>query len=103
MSGGHFFLLLNILFVVVEFVSHILMGLHAPKDAKTPKDEREHSIELHAFRPAYYVLLAGALLSIITLRLADSVLARAHVVLGVVCIAELVRYGTQLYHYRKST
>src|SRR4051812_35588012 len=62
-NSGHLFIFLVMAVVVVEIVSHLLLRIFAPKDAQTPKDERERLIEARAMRPAYYVAIVGGFLS----------------------------------------
>ena len=55
------------LFVILEIVVHVAIGIRSPRDARAPRDEREDLIDLKATRTAFYVLFAGALISIFTL------------------------------------
>jgi hypothetical protein len=86
--------------VVVEIVVHVLLAVRSPGDARAARDERERFIALKATRPAFYVLLVGAFLSIGTMHLGVSVFVMAHSVLFSIWIAELTRLGTQIYYYR---
>src|SRR5262245_7455501 len=47
-------------FVVAEVLLHIAIALKAPREARTPKDEREKLIDLKAARVGFYVLALGA-------------------------------------------
>jgi len=89
------FWLLIVGFVVVEIVAHILLAAFTPKEANAPLDEREKMIAMKATQPAFYVLLVGAFLSIGTIHL------RTDSILFIIWIAELVRYGLQLYYFRR--
>jgi hypothetical protein len=102
-GSGLFLLFLAIVtgFIVVEVVVHVVLAWRTPKEAKTPKDEREKLIEMKAMRPAFYMLLVGCFLTIGTLHLGTDAYHMAHSVLFVVWIAELVRYGMQLYYFRR--
>jgi hypothetical protein len=97
----HLFFQLVFWFVVLEIVMHILIAARTPKDANAPLDEREKLIALKSMQPAFYVLLVGAFLAIGTLHLGTTTYHMAHSVLFVVWIAELVRYGMQLYYFRR--
>jgi hypothetical protein len=101
--GNHFqlFALLAIAFVTFEIVIHVLIAVRSPKDAKSPLDERERLIALHAIRPAFFVLLVGAFLSIGTMHMGASTWVLAHCVLFAIWIAELTKYGSLLYYYRR--
>jgi hypothetical protein len=100
---NHFelFVLLVIAMVILETASHIVIAIQSPRDAKAPRDEREHQIALRATRPAFFVLLVGAFLSIGTLHLGATTWMLAHCVLLAIWIAELTRFGTQIYYYRR--
>jgi hypothetical protein len=100
---NHFelFVLLVIAMVILEVASHIVFAIQSPRDAKAPLDERERMIALRATRPAFFVLLVGAFLSIGTMHLGASTWTLAHCVLLAIWISELTRFGTQLYYYRR--
>lgn len=95
-----FFSLLGAL-IATEIVLHLAIALRAPKEARTPKDERERLIDLQAARAAFYVLMTGAWLSIATLHLNFDRLRIADSVLGAIIVAELVKFGTQIALYRR--
>jgi uncharacterized integral membrane protein len=78
-----------------------LLATFTPKEANAPLDEREKMIAMKATQPAFYVLLVGAFLSIGTIHLRTDVFHMAHSVLFIIWIAELVRYGMQLYYFRR--
>ncbi len=59
-------------------------------------------IHLWALRPAYYVLLSGAFLSIGTMHLGLNTWQLAHCVLLVVWVSELLRYAGRLVYYRRA-
>src|SRR5262245_15329806 len=46
-----------LVFVLLQVVIHLIVALQAPKDARTPKDERERMIELRAARIGFYSLV----------------------------------------------
>jgi cytochrome b561 len=87
--------------ILTEIVLHIAIALRDPKEARTPKDEREQLIDLKAARVAFYVLMAGAWLSIATLHLNFDRLRIADSVLGAIIVAELVKFATQIALYRR--
>ena len=100
-NGGTLFLALVLFVIVVEIVSHIVMGFRSHKDAGTPKDERERLIELRALRPAYYVMIVGLFMPGILSMPAPTRQQIAHGALFVFWTTELVRYGAQLVGYRR--
>ncbi|HEY2905866.1 MAG TPA: hypothetical protein VGJ29_08180 [Vicinamibacterales bacterium] len=87
--------------ILTEIVLHIAIAVRDPKEARTPKDERERLIDLKAARVAFYVLMAGAWLSIGTLHLNFDRLRIADTVLGAIIVAELVKFATQIVLYRR--
>jgi hypothetical protein len=101
---GNFLLLfvaLVVAIVVLEIITHVAIAIRSPREAQTPIDERERLIELRATRPAFFVLLVGAFLSVGTIHMGVSTWILAHCVLFAIWMAELTRYGAQLYHYRR--
>src|SRR5690348_6934613 len=46
-------------YVLIEVVGYVVLRLRFPRDAKTPKDERERQIDLKALRFAYYTFVVG--------------------------------------------
>lgn len=100
----HYFILfaaLVVAVVILEAVLHIIVAARSPSDAKSPRDEREKLIALKATRPAFYVLLVGSFLAIATMHLGAHVWQLAHAVLFAIWLAELTRFGTQIYLYRR--
>ena len=95
------FLLLVVAIVVLEIITHVVLAIRSPREAQTPLDERERLIELRSTRPAFFVLLAGAFLSVGTIHAGANTWVLAHCVLFAIWIAELTRYGSRLYHYRR--
>jgi hypothetical protein len=88
-------------FIVAEAVLHLAVASRAPGEARTPRDEREQAIDLKAVRIAFYVLLAGAWMSIGTIHLRFNGLEVSHCVLGSIIVAELSKFGTQIVLYRR--
>jgi hypothetical protein len=89
--------------IVAEVVFHVMIAIRSPSDARTPRDEREVLIDLKATRTAFFVLLAGAFLSIATLHLGTGAWVMAHAVLLSVVVAEIVKFGRQIVLYRRDT
>jgi lysylphosphatidylglycerol synthetase-like protein (DUF2156 family) len=92
--------------IVAELVLHLVLSIQLPKEARTPRDEREWLIELKATRIAFFVLIAGSLLSIWTLHLrlhdrGDHAWVMAHCVLFFLVAAGIVKFGLQIVMYRR--
>jgi len=96
--------------VVIEVVYHIVLALESKVETK---DERDILIECKAYRNAYFLLASGAFLVIASVVMAslagDSVPTRiivtpfltVNLVLFFMVLAELAKFLTQLFYYRK--
>src|SRR5437867_13314691 len=89
--------------IVAEVVLHLLIAIRSPKDARTPKDERERLIDLRASRVAFYVLLIGAFTSLgFGLHFPGaSRFTMGALLMGAIIAALLARFGTQIALYRR--
>ncbi len=96
-----YFLGLVTALVVGEIVLHVVIALQSPREARTPKDEREKLIDLKATRVAFYVLIAGGWLSVATIHLRFSSLDVAQCIIGSIIIAELTKFGAQIALHRR--
>ncbi|MGC1459150.1 MAG: hypothetical protein WA825_12795 [Steroidobacteraceae bacterium] len=97
-----FFVLLLVI-VVMAAVLHVIATMRSPADAKTPADERERLIALKAKRPAFFVLLIAAFLSVGVAHLGVGVWPMLNAMLFAIWLGELTNYGAQLYFYRRET
>lgn len=95
-----FFKLVGLL-IFLEIVLHGIVALRAPREARTPEDERERLIGLKADRVAAYVLSLGALASIFPLHLGADARDLAHAVLLAIVVAHLAKYGTAIVLHRR--
>ena len=89
--------------VALEIGLHVAIALQSPKDARTPKDERERLIDLRASRVAFYSLLVGSLLSIAAgfhLPGANRFLM-GNLLMGALIATLLIRFGTQIVLSRR--
>ena len=91
---------------IAEVVLHLAIAIRSPKEARTPKDERERLIDLKATRAAFYVLMIGAFASIGTVHLrlrdrGDHTFVMMHCVFLSLVVAEVVKFGTQIALYRR--
>ena len=89
--------------IVLEIGLHVAIAIQSPKEARTPKDEREKLIDLRASRVAFYVLFIGALLSLgLGLHLPGaSRFLMGQLLMGSIITTLLVRFGTQIVLYRR--
>lgn len=91
-----------IAFVVLQIVLHGIVVLQAPREARTPKDERERLIELKATRIAFFVLVLGGLASIWMYHVPGfGSRAMGHGIISALLIAWLVKLGGQIIYYRR--
>lgn len=92
---------LLVAFVVLELVLHAVVALQAPAEARSPRDEREHLIEMRATRIAFQVLVVGALAAVATVHLTSRAWVMQQVVLLAIVVAELVKFATQVVLFRR--
>jgi len=90
-------------YILVELVAWIVLRVKYPRDARTPKDERERLIDLKAIRVAYYVFVVGAIGGMfVTLHVMG-----AHIVgLGMVIfmafvLSQIVKHAARILYYRR--
>jgi hypothetical protein len=88
-------------FVVLEIVLHLAVALHSPGEARAARDERERLIELKATRPAFQVLVVGALAGVGMIHVTSSTWLMSQVVLLAIVLAELVKFGVQIVYFRQ--
>src|SRR5262245_50448570 len=88
--------------IALEIGLHVAIAIHSPREAKTPKDERERLIDMKASRVAFYVLLAGAVVSIGTLHVPGATrYTMAQCLMGSILFALLIRFATQIGLHRR--
>jgi hypothetical protein len=90
------------LFVALEILLHVALALWSPKEARTPKDERERQIELRATFIAFQVLVVGALGAVGSIHLVRSAWVVHQAALLAIVVAQLVKFGTQIVLFRRS-
>jgi Ca2+/Na+ antiporter len=90
-------------FIVIEVVAYVVLYLRYPKDARTPKDEREQLIALKATRLAAYVYVAGSFLVILASIHVGSGPTVGYFVLMAFVIAEIVNYAARIIYYRRGS
>lgn len=90
-------------FVVIVVIAHIAVAIWSPRDAKTPKDERERLIELRSTAVSSYVYAFLSLASISTLHAGANQFGLAYLVALAFGIAEIVNYATRVYLYRRDS
>jgi hypothetical protein len=97
---GYFHNLL-VAFLALQVLLHVIVVVQSPKDARTPKDERERQIELKAFRIGFYALVIGVLgATFVGLHVQHNPGLAGFTVLASLMIAWLAKLGSQLVYYR---
>ena len=88
-------------FIVIEVVAHVVLYLRFPKEARTPKDERERLCDLRATRLAAYVYVVGSFVAVFGgLHGASGFGVGVGVLLSFV-VAEIVNYTARIIYYRR--
>jgi hypothetical protein len=100
------FLMMALVFIVAEVALHVVIASRSPRDARTPRDEREQLIELKATRTAFYVLLISAFGALATVHLQlsdpdDHLWLMMQAILFSVVLAEAVKFGREIVLYRR--
>lgn len=94
-------------FLAAEIASYLFLKLLSPKEARTPRDEREILIDLRATRVAYIVLVALSFFGAFFI-----VHLHAHYAINwlignlVICfivIAQLIKFAMQIYLHRRES
>ena len=98
----HVLMLMIATFITIEIIAHIVFVIRSPRDARTPKDERERLIELRSLAVAWYVYVIFSIGGIfVTLHLGANEIGIGFVVLLAFVIAEIVNYALRIYYYRR--
>jgi hypothetical protein len=108
-NRGKFYFALHalIIFVAAEVILHLALFLMSPKEARTPKDERETLIELKAARAAYTVLVIECLIVAFHVThhgysFGFNFLA-GNIIVAAIVIAQLVKFGVQIFYHRRGS
>lgn len=98
----HVLMLMIATFITIEIIAYVVMRLRSPREARTPKDEREQLIELKSTAVAFYVFAIVSLGGIfVTLHAGANEVGIGFVVLLSFVLAEIVNYAMRIYYYRR--
>ena len=98
----HVLMLMIATFITIEIVARIVMRIRSPRDARTPKDERERLIELKNIEIAWYVFVTLSLGGIfVTIHAGANEIGLGFVVLFSFVVAEIVNYTMRIRYYRR--
>jgi hypothetical protein len=100
---GHLYLALGVFagFALLQIVLHLIVVAQAPKDARTPKDERERLIELRAARIGFYSLVVCDLIAMGLFHVHGHPGALMLSVLLAIVVAWLIKLGSEIVLYRR--
>lgn len=98
----HVLLLMITTYVTIELIAYVVIRIRSPRDARTPKDERERLIELRSRAIAWYVYVILSMVGVfLTLHMSANTIGIAFVVLLSYVIAEIVNQALRIYYYRR--
>jgi len=97
----HLALAIFVGFIVLQVVLHVIIAVQSPKDARTPKDERERFIELRAARIGFYSLVVGELIAMGAFHAHGRVNTMMWSVLFAILVAWLIKLGSEIVLYRR--
>jgi uncharacterized membrane protein HdeD (DUF308 family) len=100
-AGFHYFLTLFIGFALLQVVLRVIVAWQAPKDARTPKDERERLIDLKAARIGFYALVAGVLLAMVAVHVHGNPWSGLHTMIIAVLVAWAIKFASEIVYYRR--
>jgi hypothetical protein len=84
-----------------QVAAHTALAARSRAEVQSASDERERLIVLKATRPAFYVLMTGVWLALGVVALGGGVWMLVQATLFAVWVAELTRFGMQIYYYRR--
>jgi len=88
-------------FLLLQVVLHLVVAAQSPKDARTPKDERERLIELRAARIGFYALFVCELVAMALFHVHGRAPTLMNSVLLAIFIAWLIKLGSEIVLYRR--
>ena len=88
-------------FVLLQVVLHLIVVVQAPKEARTPKDERERFIELRAARIGFYAVVVGELIAMGAYHAHGRINTMMWSVLFAILVAWLIKLGSEIVFYRR--
>jgi hypothetical protein len=100
-DSAHLFFGILLAFVLLQVVLHVIIALQSPKDARTPKDERERFIELRAARIGFYTLVVGEIIAMALFHVHGRAFTLMSSVLIAIFVAWLVKLGCEIVLYRR--
>jgi hypothetical protein len=90
-----------IAFIVLQVALTIVVAMFAPKDAQSPRDERDRMISLKASRAAYSGLATGIACACLFAGFNPPIIFNANALLFVLVMTEIMRSAWQIVLYRR--
>jgi hypothetical protein len=87
--------------VLVEILLHVVLAVRSPREARTPRDERERLIDLYATRIAFRVFVGAALAAIGSAHLGVRMGNLMNAMMLAVILAFLVKFGCEVVLFRR--
>ena len=102
-GGFHFGGLLEtvVALVAVQIVLTVAAAIFSPRDAKTPRDERDKLIELRAMRVAYSGLATSVAMACFFGAFNPPIVFNTNALLFLLVTAEILRAACQIVQYRR--
>ena len=88
-------------FLLLQVVLHLIVVMQSPRDARTPKDERERMIELRAARVGFYALVVAVLAAMAYFHVHGRGGTLMNSLMLGILIAWLIKLGTEVTLYRR--
>ena len=87
--------------VAVQVVLTVAAAIFSPRDAKTPRDERDKLIELRAMRVAYSGLATSVAMACFFGAFDPPIVFNTNALLFILVTAEILRAACQIVQYRR--
>ncbi len=87
--------------IAVMTIAAIIFAIQNSKDAHARADERDRLIHMRGTHLAYYILVLGVWALAFAAHYGHGMFFLLNSMLFVLVLAECIRIGAQLYHYRK--
>jgi len=87
--------------VLILGIGYLFIRHGSPQEARIPPDERDRAIDSRSVGAAYYVLMAGMILVGCFMPFSSSGWPIVNATIFMIVVAEVVRYGLAVFHYRR--
>jgi archaellum biogenesis protein FlaJ (TadC family) len=88
-------------FLAIEVVAYVVLYLKYPKDARTPRDEREEIIALKGTRLAAWVYMIGSFVALLTIHHGATARTIPYLIVLAFAVAQVVNYAARIVYYRR--